>query len=138
MTNDDFLMFHRLGSGFPYQLENQHVVSWVKEDVGDIAFFQSLSSSFNHYDCSKIIQSGLTVTSTSSLSTHVLESLHLQFCVQFCTPQYRTDILERFQQKAAKMIQGLDQFSYQETLGLFSLENSEGNLSWYNCITVNT
>ncbi|PKU46139.1 hypothetical protein llap_3551 [Limosa lapponica baueri] len=52
---------------------------------------------------------------------------HLEYCVQFCGPQYKTDtdILERLQQRATKMTKGLDHLSCEErlrNLGLFSPE----------------
>ena len=53
---------------------------------------------------------------------------HLESCVQFWAPQYKRDmdILERIQQRATKMIKGLEQLSYKERLrevtSFFSLE----------------
>lgn len=52
---------------------------------------------------------------------------HLECCIQMWSPQYRgdMDLLECIQRRVTKMIQGMEQLSYEDRLremGLFSLE----------------
>ena len=53
--------------------------------------------------------------------------LHLEYCIQVWSPQYKKDreLLEKVQWRATEMIRGLEHFLckyWQRELGLFSLE----------------
>ena len=94
---DQFLVFHvfansfqedflhhlrrfRGGAGWP--VVPQIFLLILLQDRRDVAFFQSSGNSPNHHGLSKIVESGLTMTPASSLSTHgCIPSGPMDLCV---------------------------------------------------------
>lgn len=60
---------------------------------------------------------------------------HLEHCVQSWTPQDRTDMdrLEQVQQKARKMVEGMEHLTCKERLRCL-IWSGEGSLTFYDCV----
>ncbi|KAK4827452.1 LOW QUALITY PROTEIN: hypothetical protein QYF61_018173, partial [Mycteria americana] len=98
---------------------NQQCVLVAKRASGMLGYSRSVAS--------RSVEGGATV----GVLPAALVRPHLEHCVQCWAPQYKRamDILDRVQQRATKMIKGLEHLSYEERLrelGLFRLEKAWG------------
>ncbi|KAK4828590.1 hypothetical protein QYF61_000042 [Mycteria americana] len=80
-----------------------------------------LESSLAEKDLEILVDTKLNRTKQCTLAAKKVNALgrpRLEICVQFWAPQYKRDIdiLEKVQQRAMKMIKGLEHLSYEEGL----------------------